>query len=124
MNIGVKLSQIKNEDFIWLIYIFIAISAIISNKYETQYVINHDNKSKKTFKNINVTLLVIAFFIYLYFVLINYENIKELRNSINKKEVLASNLGLIAALLFLVGGIINIWVELNSDTTPDDIDFI
>ncbi len=118
MNIGIKLQRIQTEDFIWVIYFFIALAAIISDTYERQFLINNNLKSQKKFKTINITIFIVALFIYLYFVFINYEDIKILRKNATKKEVLSQHLSLIAALLFLIGGIINLYIELTSDT-PD-----
>ena len=50
--------------------------AIVSNYYEEKYLFTKDYKSKKVYKNINLTVLVIGLLIYLYFVIINYENIR------------------------------------------------
>lgn len=116
MNIGIKLQRLKTEDFIWVIYFFIALAAIISDYYERNFILTNNFNSQKKFKLINITILVVAFFIYLYFVLINYEDLKNLRKNATKKEVLFQNLGLVSALLFLTAGIINIYLELNRDS--------
>lgn len=118
MGIGIKLQRLNTEDFIWVIYFFIALFAIISDVYERKFLVNQDYKSQKIYKTINITIFIVALFIYVYFVLINYEDIKELKTNVTKKEVLNQHLSLIAALLFLVAGVINLYVEL----TGDDID--
>jgi len=124
MNIGVKLSRIRNEDFIWLIYIFIAIFAIISDYYEKDFLLHNNYESQKKFKKINIAILVVAFFIYLYFISINYKDMQELKYSLNKKEVVTSHVAFIAATLFLIGGILNILVEINRDTPIEDVGVI
>lgn len=124
MNIGVKLSRLNREDFIWFIYFFIALFAIISDKFERDFTLTGNEQDKKIFKTINITILTVAFFIYLYFVLINYEDIHALRRDATKKEVIVSHASLVAALLFLVGGIIALWAEINRDTPPEDLGII
>lgn len=124
MGIGVKLSRLRTEDMIWIIYLFIAIAALISDKYEKDYLVNKNINSKNKFRLINITILIIAFFIYLYFVLINYEDVTSLKKNITKKEVITSHVALIAALLFLIAGILNIWVELSRGSIEDDIGII
>jgi len=121
MNIGVKLQRLRNEDFIWTIYFFIALAAIISDKYEKDFILTNNPKKQKIFKTINITVLSIAFFIYLYFLLTNYQDIKSLKINATKKEVITSHLALVGAILFLVGGIATLIAEINRDTTPDDI---
>ena len=124
MNIGVKLQRLKNEDFIWIIYFFIAIAAIISNIYERNFNLTNNINSQKKFKTINIAIFIIVFFIYLYFVLINYEDVKTLRKEATKKEVITSHLALIASLLFLIGGLIFVFVEINRDTPNEDVGII
>lgn len=118
MNIGVQLQRIKTEDFIWVIYFFIALFAIISDAYEKNFLIYKDYKSKKIYKTINITIFVVALFIYVYFVFINYEDVQMLKKEATKKEVLNRHLSLISALLFLVGGVIALYVEITGDV-PD-----
>lgn len=118
MGIGIKLQRINTEDFIWVIYFFIALFAIISDTYEKKFLINNDKKAQKTYKTINITIFIVALFIYVYFVFINYQDVNEFKREASKKEVLNQHLSLISALLFLVGGAIALYVELTGDT-PD-----
>ena len=118
MGIGIKLQRINTEDFIWVIYFFIALFAIISDTYEKKFLINNDKKAQKTYKTINITIFIVALFIYVYFVFINYQDVNELKKEASKKEVLNQHLSLISALLFLVGGAIALYVELTGDA-PD-----
>ena len=118
MGIGIKLQRINTEDFIWVIYFFIALFAIISDTYEKKFLINNDKKAQKTYKTINITIFIVALFIYVYFVFINYQDVNELKREASKKEVLNQHLSLISALLFLVGGAIALYVELTGNA-PD-----
>lgn len=124
MGIGIKLNRLRTEDMIWIIYLFISIAALISDKYERDFLLTKNYQSQKKFKLINITIFIVAFFIYFYFVIINYQDINSLKKEATKKEVITSHVALIAALLFLVGGIINIWVELNRDTPDEDVGII
>jgi len=118
MGIGVKLQRINTEDFIWVIYFFIALFAIISDTYEKKFLVNKDLKAQKIYKTINITIFIVALFIYVYFVFINYEDVNTLKKEATKKEVLNQHLSLISALLFLIGGVIALYVELTGDA-PD-----
>ena len=115
MNIGVKLQRIKEENLIWVVYFFIIIAALLSNAYETYFLKTKDYRQQKIFKTLNITIFCVAFFIYLYFVVISYQNIQELKETSTKKEVLSAHIQLIASLLFLVAGGISIWAEINKD---------
>lgn len=111
-NINEKLRLLKNEDLIWVVYIFIAIAALFSNYYEKNTILFKNKNAYKKYKTINVCILTIAFFIYLYFVLIIYKNIDEMKNDFKKNQ--QNIFKLIGALLFLVGGLIYLLVELQS----------
>lgn len=124
MNIGVQLQRLKTEDLIWVIYLFIAIAAIISDQYERNFILTKNYQSQKKFKMINITILIVALFIYVYFVLIHYEDIHALKRDATKKEVLNRHIALISALLFLVGGVLALSVELTSDTPLDDVGLV
>lgn len=118
MNIGVQLQRINNEDFIWVIYLFIAFFAIISDAFEKKFLVNKDLKAQKIYKTINITIFIVVLFIYVYFVLINYEDVKALKKEVTKKEGLNKHLSLISSLLFLIGGALALYVELTGGT-PD-----
>ncbi len=124
MNIGVKLQRLKNEDLIWLIYFFIVIGALLSNNYERNYLLTGDTSGQKKFKVLNITIFSVAFFIYLYFVLLNYEDIQTLKRDASRKEVLNVHIGLISSLLFLVAGALALVGEINRGGPDEDIGFI
>ena len=124
MSIGVKLKRLKNEDLIWVIYFFIVIGALMSNNYEKNYLLTGNSSNQKKFKVLNITIFCVAFFIYLYFVLINYEDIETLKKDATRKEVLNAHIGLISALLFLVAGALALVGEINRGGPDDDIGFI
>ena len=120
MSIGVKLQRLRREDFIWVIYLFIAIMALVSDYYERQFLFSKNKQDQNKFRYINMGIAIVACFIYLYFILINYEDITVLRNEATKKEVIMTHASFIAALLFLLGGIITLFVEFNrGDELPD-----
>lgn len=121
MNIGVKLQRISEENFIWVVYFFIIIAALLSNAYEKYFLETGDYRKQKIFKTLNITIFCVAFFIYLYFVVISYQNVQELRETSTKKEVLSAHMQLIASLLFLVAGGIALLAEINREDPDTDI---
>lgn len=121
MNIGVKLQRLSEENLVWLVYFFIIIAALLSNAYEKYFLETGDLRNQKIFKTLNITIFCVAFFIYLYFVVISYEKVQELRETSTKKEVISTHLTLIASLLFLVAGGIALYAEINKDDPDTDI---
>ena len=110
-----KLELLKKEDFIWLVYYFIITAALVSNTFERNFVITNNQKSLNTVKKINTTILIIAFLIYLYFVILTIENFDILRNNGTQKDIRLANERLILNILFLVAGAYAIYVDYDSN---------
>ena len=118
-NPNTTLQEITIEDYIWFIYLFLVIFALISNHYEKEFITTNDKKSEKTFHTINTTIFTITFFIYLYFVYLNYHHLKSLNSNSSKKQILLANASFIAAIFFLIAGIISLLVSIFNDN--DDL---
>ena len=118
-----KIRSLHIENFIWIVYFFIAISALVSNYYEEDYVKTHKVTDAKIFKNINLGVFIVAFFIYLYFVRLNYKNVSNLKKDASKKSILISNVNFIASLLFLLGGSLYLFTEASTHNDTDEIGF-
>ena len=123
MDVFAHLKRLKKEDFIWIIYFFIAAFAIFSNKLERDYVLNKNSVAYKKSKTINIILFLVAFFIYLYFVLLFTQDLNNMEKNFNNEKYRNTFLQLIAALLFLIGGIIYL-VEAISERDIEEIGFI
>ncbi|MCI8393976.1 MAG: hypothetical protein HFH86_00640 [Bacilli bacterium] len=123
-NLSQILQELETEDFIWIVYSFIVLGAIISNVLERDWIIKHEDKSRKEFRFINITIFFVSFLIYLYFVYLNYKHIKETRNNVSLKQLFLQEANFVAACLFLIGGIIYLFTEIFSttiDTEPDEL---
>ena len=123
MDVFARLKRLKNEDFIWIIYFFIAAFAIFSNNLEREYVLNNSNVAYKKSKTINIILFLVAFFIYLYFVLLFTQDLNNMEKNFNNEKYRNTFLQLIAALLFLIGGTIYLF-EAISERDIEEIGFI
>lgn len=123
MNIGIKLQRLNQEDFIWIIYFFIVIAALYSNHLERTYYTKHDKSAFPKQKAINVTILSIAFFIYLYFLLTITEDLSNMKKNFNDPNYIQTFAKLVASILFLVGGAIYVVLEIIAQE-PDEIGVI
>ena len=81
-DINKTLKELKIEDFIWIVYLFIAGLALFSNFLERKAILNNDMLAKKEYKTINICLLSIGFFIYLYFLIVAYQDVKEVNSNV------------------------------------------
>ncbi len=118
---GETLKEVRVEDYIWIIYIFLAIFAIISNHYETEYLNKHSKRDENIFRTINTEIFIVTFIIYLYFVYINYKHLKRLNLNSSPKQIFLANAGLVAALLFLIGGGISLYISIIGDDEEDSL---
>lgn len=113
------LHELDIEDLIWVIYIFISALAIYSNYLERIYVTKHDVLAKKKYKTINISILSIGFFIYLYFLILAYQKYKEKDNRATLKGILIKDARLIASILLIISAIITLLSEIMSDDDTD-----
>lgn len=97
--------ELKKDDLVWYIYIFVVFAAIYSNRLEEDYVFTKNKEEYKVFHNINVIALTVVFFIYLFFV-------NRSRKAYSKRPNFKTELNLIATILFLVGGAILLYLEI------------
>lgn len=112
-DISENLKELEIEDFIWVISLFSACFALLSNKLEKDYLYTYNLSKEKEYKTINITLLVIAFFIYLYFMMLNYKRIK--RNTHQSfKQMRINNANFLAATLIVLATIIYIMTSILS----------
>ena len=123
MDILNRLKTLRTEDFIWITYFFIATFAIFSNAFERDYVKTNNISSYKKSKTINIIIFFVAFFIYLYFVLLFTTELNNMEKNFNNKKYRNTFLQLIAAILFLIGGAIYLFQEISSYDV-DEIGFI
>lgn len=112
-------NEVRIEDYIWIVYIFLAFFALISNHYEKEYLKKHKKKDENIFRTINTEIFIVTFIIYLYFAYINYKHIKRLDRTSSPREIFLANAGFIAALLFLIGGAISLYISIVGDDEDD-----
>ncbi len=112
-----KLKRLKNEDIIWIVYFFIVVFALYSNKLDRDYLLKKDKEAYKREKSINITIFFVAFFIYLYFLLLLTEDLGNMEKNFDDPNYRSTFIQLIAAILFLIGGAIYL---INEITRKDD----
>lgn len=123
MNIFNRLQRINNENKIWIIYFFIAAFAILANSYEKDFLTKKNIKSYLREKTIHIVIFLVAFFIYLYFVLVITKDLTNMERNFNNTKYRNTFLQLIAAILFLIGGAIYLIQEVSTNEI-EEIGFI
>ena len=123
MNIFNRLQRLNSENKIWIIYFFIAAFALLANHYEKDFLLKRNINDYQKEKTIHIVIFLVAFFIYLYFVLVITKDLTNMEKNFNNAKYRNTFLQLIAALLFLIGGAIYLVQEvLNNEI--EEIGFI
>ena len=118
-----KLNDIKIENYIWVIYIFIIILSWYANSKEKNFLINQDEKSRKEYQNLLILIFTILVIIYYYFAKSSYDDIKKLKiNDTNKKKLL-TYMSCLGSFLGLISGIIFLTIAINDENLDVEIAF-
>lgn len=103
-----KITTLKNENIIWIIYVLFAIAGVYANNLEIEDIKNNNEKNKKKYKSINIAIFFIAIIIYIYFINLVYNRYKN-----NPKRT--NLLTLIGSVLIFIGGLLFLYVEVTDD---------
>ena len=118
-----KLNDIKIENYILVIYIFIIILSWYANSKEKSFLINQDEKSRKEYQNLLILIFTILVIIYYYFSKSSYDDIKKLKlNDTNKKKLL-TYMSFLGSFLVLISGIIFLTIAINDENLDVEIAF-
>lgn len=117
-----RLNDIKTENIIWVIYIFIIVLSFIANNYETNYIKYNDNKSKDDYRNLMLlifSILVIVYFRILKDLLRDVKKTSYLNNKVSK----LNKLSFIGSLLVFISGVIFLYIIYNDTDIDVEIAF-
>ena len=120
------LKRINIESFIWIIYIFLVCFNLYSNYLEKIYLKTNQRFYKQKFRQINKMVLSVILLIYIYFAYVAFKDETSLtryKNTDPKKKRL-TDLVFIAAILFLIGGVISLYVAMKSDDFDEELPLI
>ena len=72
MNMNSEIFRLNFEDFLWSIFIILAVLNIQGDYDEKKYIYSHNEFFRNESNSIFTLTLTITFFIYLYFLVRNY----------------------------------------------------
>ena len=125
MNIEKQLQRLKIEDIIWIIYLFIILFSIYANYLNKKYLLHKNIFAKQKEKILNIILSLVVFFIYIYFLKISYDDYKNTPIKIkNNKKYRNNFINLISAILFLIAGLMDIYIAISDNSFDDEIGII
>ena len=117
-----RLNDIKAENIIWVIYIFIIVLSFIANNYETNYIKYNDNKSKDDYRNL--MLLIFSILVIVYFRILK-DSLRDVKKTsyLNNKVSKLNKLSFIGSLLVFISGIIFLYIIYNDTDIDVEIAF-
>lgn len=118
-----KLKQLKTEDFIWVIYIFIIFLSWYSNSLERKYFIYNDIESKEKYRKIMIFIFSILVIVYLYFLKDSYNDLQSLNFDDSNKKKKLIYLSFIASLLIAISGFIFLYIAVNDEDLNVELAF-
>ena len=107
-----KLKELKIEDFIWFIYIFIILLSWYSNTLERKYFINNDLESKEKYRKIMIFIFSVLIIVYLYFLKDSYKDLQNLNDNDSPKTKSLIYLSFIASFLIVISGVIFLYIAI------------
>lgn len=118
-----KLKQIKTEDFIWIVYIFIIFLSFYSNDLEKNYYLYNDNISKEKYRKIIIFIFSILIIVYYYFLHSSLNDIKNLSVFASDKEKFLKHLSATGSLLIFISGLIFLYIAVVDDDLSVELAF-
>lgn len=121
-EINKRLNELKIEEFIWIVYIFIIILSFYSNNLERKYFIYNDQNAKEKYRNIMIVIFSILIIVYFYFLSDSFDDIKNLNCYSNEKreKVLLS---FTASLLIFISGLIFLYLAYTDENLDVELAF-
>lgn len=118
-----ELEELKIDDFIWVINLFIVIFALLSNYHEKKYILNNNKTDKDIYKTINIAILIVILLIYFYYVYKKQDALKNIKNTSSNKDVFIAQINYVASILILIATIIYLYTEIiSNDINNEGID--
>ena len=118
-----RLKQIKAENYVWVIYIFLIILCFISNYYEKSYFLTNNQISKEKYRNILIFIFSVAVLVYTYFLYDSYKDYKNLSIYDNKKKKDFTKYSLIGSILIFIAGAIFLYIAINDQDIEAELAF-
>ncbi len=118
-----RLKDIKIENYIWIIYIGIIVLSWYANSKEKDFIINKNENSKKEYQALMILIFTILLFIYYYFTIDSYDDVKELIPLDSKKKNILRYASFVGSFLILISGIIFLIIAILDDNIDTEIAF-
>ena len=87
------------------------------------FIINKNENSKKEYQALMILIFTILLFIYYYFTIDSYDDVKELTPLDSKKKIILRYASFVGSFLILISGIIFLIIAILDDNIDTEIAF-
>ena len=122
-EINNRLKQIKIENYIWLIYIFVIILSYYSNGLEKKYFLFNDNEIKEKYRETLIIIFTILLIVYFYFLKNSINDINNLKENDSEERKNLLYLSFIGSLLITISGIIFLYIAIKDEEINVELAF-
>lgn len=119
-DINQRLKELKIEEFVWIIYIFIIFLSFYANKIERNYFLTNDNYNKRKYQNLTIIIFSIVIPVYIYFFKSSYQ---EYKNNKDKETANLSLLSLLGSTLILISGCLFLYIAIKDENIDIELAF-
>ena len=122
-DINTKLKELKIEDFIWVVYIFIIILSWYSNSLERKFYLYNDIYSKQKYRKILILIFTIAILVYIYFLKSSFNDLSNIKSTDSYKKKMLTYLSFIGSLLIAISGFVFLYIAYKDDELDVELAF-
>ena len=118
-----KLKQLRNEDYIWIVYIGIIFASWYANTLERSYYVNNDEEAKQKYRQVMIYIFIVLVVVYLYFLKGSIEDLENLKPTDSEQKKRLVTLSFIGTLFIALSGFIFLYIALEDQELNVELAF-
>lgn len=122
-SIKERLRELKNEDFIWVIYIGIIFLSWFSNSLERSYFKTFNTEYRDKYRSIIILIFSILIVVYFYFFKESLKDLKNLKENDSDQKKILVFLSFLGSLFILLSGIIFLYIAIKDENLEVELAF-
>jgi len=118
-----RLRELKNEDFIWVIYIGIIFLSWFSNSLERSYFKTFNTEYRDKYRSIIILIFSVLIVVYFYFFKESLKDLKNLKENDSDQKKILVFLSFLGSLFILLSGIIFLYIAIKDENLEVELAF-
>lgn len=122
-SIKERLEELKNEDFIWVIYIGIIFLSWFSNSLERTYFKTFNTEYRDKYRSIIILIFSVLIVVYFYFFKESLKDLTNLKENDSDQKKILVFLSFLGSLFILLSGIIFLYIAIKDEDLEVELAF-